>query len=107
MADVLPQGYVAQYFDIQTTLRSSNLSTVECLVWCTLDVEEDASIYGTLIRPLDIMMDKWKSFSDNRGQSGRGFIDRDVPMEDEEGATVDSRDRSGLGHRGRNREWGE
>ena len=72
-----------------------------------MDVEEDVSIYGTLIRPLDIMMEKWKSFSDNREQGGRGFIDRDVPMEEEEGATVDLRDRRGRGHRGGNREWGE
>ena len=100
MANVLPQGYVAQLFDIQNPLISSNLSTVKCLVWCNLDVEEDASIYGTLIRPLDLMMEKCKSFSDNREQGGRGFIDRDVPMEEEEVATVDLRDRSGRGHRG-------
>ena len=72
-----------------------------------MDVEEDVSIYGTLIRPLGLMMEKWKSFSDNREQGGRGFIDRDLPMEEEEGATVDSRDRSGRGPRGGNREWGE
>ena len=53
------------------------------------------------------MMEKCKSFIYNRDQGGRGFIDRDVPMEEEEGATVDSRDRSGRGHRGGNREWGE
>ena len=72
-----------------------------------MDVEEDASIDGNLMRHLDLMMEKWKSFSDNREQGGRGFVDRDVPMEEEEGATVDSRERSGRGHRGGNREWGE
>ena len=107
MADVLPQGYFTQCFDIKTPLRYSNLSTVKCLVWCTLDVEEDVFIYSTLMRPLDLMMDKWKSFSDNMEQGGRDFINRDVPMEEEEGATVDSSERSGRGHRGGNREWGE
>ena len=71
-----------------------------------MDVEEYASIYGTLIRPLDIMMEKWKSFSDNREQGSRGFTDRDGPMEEEKGATVDSRDRSRRGHRSGKREWG-
>ena len=92
---------------IRLDIQIPNLSTVKCLVWCTLDVEEDASICGTLIGPLNLMMEKCKSFSDNREQGGRGFIDRDVMMEDEEGATVESRDRSGCGHRGGNMEWCE
>ena len=72
-----------------------------------MDVEEDASIDGNLMRHLDLMMEKRKSFSDNREQGDRFFIDMDGPMEEEEeeGAMVDSRDRSGRGHRGGKREW--
>ena len=62
-------------------------------------MEDDASIYGTLMRPLDLMVEKWKSFSDNREQGSRGFTDRDGPMEEEKGVMVDSGDRSGRGHR--------
>ena len=90
----------------------SHLSPAKCLAWCVSAVEDYAfiygtlSIYGTLMRPIDIMVENWKSFTDNREQGGRVFIERNGPMEEEKGTTVDSRHRSIRGHRSGNREWG-
>ena len=110
LAHVVPQGYVVRCFVIRTPPNASHLSTAKCLAWCVSAVEDDASIYGTLMRPLVIMVDKWKSFSDNMEQGVRVFTDRDGPMEEEKGTTVYSRYQSrrekGQGHRYGKREWG-
>ena len=63
-------------------------------------IEDDAYIYGTLMRPIDIMVEKWMSFRDNRGEGERGFTDRYGPTEEYKGATVELKDRSGSGNRG-------
>ena len=69
-------------------------------------IEDNASIYGTLTRHIDLMVDKWKRFGDKRDQGGRGFTKRDGLMEEEKGYTLDLRDRIERGNRGGEREWG-
>ena len=74
MANVVTLGYIARHFDIRTPPSASYLSLAECLVLCVLAVEDYLSIYRALMRPLDLMLEKWNNFSNNREQGGRRFF---------------------------------
>jgi len=53
----------ARRFNIRTPPSPEHLSTAECLAWVASKVEEDPIIYDTLMKPLDSMVQKWRSFS--------------------------------------------
>lgn len=54
-------------FDIRTPPTDQHLSTAECLAFVLSRIEEDNKhtiIYDTIMRPLDLMVQQWHSFSD-------------------------------------------
>jgi DTW domain-containing protein YfiP len=53
-------------FDIRTPLSDNHLSTAECLAWVIAKVEEKQEIYDTIMKPLDLMVNQWHSFSDQK-----------------------------------------
>ena len=44
---------------------SNHLSTAECIAWVLSAIERKPHIYEVLMGPLDLMVEKWRSFSDN------------------------------------------
>lgn len=58
-----PIEYKPQRFNIRTPPSSGHLSTAECLAWVCAAIEDDPLIYETLMRPLDFMVERWKSFT--------------------------------------------
>ena len=63
-------------FDIRTPPSPSHLSTAECIAWLVATIEGDPSLFDTIMKPLDLMVEKWHSCSDNRSQK-RSFAERD------------------------------
>jgi DTW domain-containing protein YfiP len=67
-------------FDIRTPLSDEHLSTAECLAWAVAQVEENQESYDIIMKPLDLMVRQWHSFSDRKkkpkddsqGSSGNG-----------------------------------
>jgi DTW domain-containing protein YfiP len=53
-------------FDIRTPLSDEHLSTAECLAWTIAQVEENQESYGIIMKPLDLMVRQWHSFSDQK-----------------------------------------
>jgi DTW domain-containing protein YfiP len=53
-------------FDIRTPLSDEHLSTAECLAWAVAQVEENQESYGIIMKPLDLMVRQWHSFSDRK-----------------------------------------
>jgi DTW domain-containing protein YfiP len=53
-------------FDIRTPLSDEHLSTAECLAWTIAQVEENQKMYDTIMKPLDLMVRQWHSFSDRK-----------------------------------------
>ena len=73
-----PMEFKAERFNIRTPPSSGHLSTAECLAWVCAVIEDDPSIYELLMRPLDFMVEKWKSFSpDERGRGKSNFLEGD------------------------------
>lgn len=73
-----PMEFKAERFNIRTPPSSGHLSTAECLAWVCAVIEDDPSIYELLMRPLDFMVEKWKSFSpDGRGRGKNNFLEGD------------------------------
>lgn len=73
-----PIDFKPQRFNIRTPPSSGHLSTAECLAWVCAAIENEPSIYEILMRPLDFMVEKWKSFSpDGRGRGKGNFLDCD------------------------------
>jgi len=68
----LPTSYKPRRFDIRTPPSENHLSTAECIAWVVSAIEQDGSIYETLMKPLDYMVKLWHSFDSNRGH---GWID--------------------------------
>lgn len=52
-------------FDIRNPPSEDHLSTAESIAWAASQIEEDKSLYDKLVKPLDCMVEKWKSFADN------------------------------------------
>jgi len=74
----VPIDFKPQRFNIRTPPSSGHLSTAECLAWVCAAIEDDPLIYETLMRPIDFMVEKWKSFSpDGRGRGKSNFLDGD------------------------------
>jgi DTW domain-containing protein YfiP len=63
-------------FDIRTPPSPNHLSTAECIAWVISVIEEDPLLYDTLMRPLDLMVEKWHSYNQKRS-----FTDGDGTME--------------------------
>ena len=59
----VPIEYKPQRFNVRTPPSSGHLSTAECLAWVCAAIENDPSMYETLMRPLDFMVERWKSFN--------------------------------------------
>lgn len=57
-------------FHIRKPPTEQHLSTAECLAYVTSRVEGKPEIYDTIMRPLDLMVQKWESFI-NAGKSNR------------------------------------
>lgn len=55
-------------FDIRTPPTSDHLSTAECIAWIASRVETQDStlLLDTLLKPLDCMVSKWKSFKNEK-----------------------------------------
>ncbi len=58
-----PEGFKVRRFDIRTPPSSNHLSTAECITWAVSVIEEKPQIYETMMKPLDLMVEKWHSFS--------------------------------------------
>eukprot|EP00559_Dactyliosolen_fragilissimus_P005953 CAMPEP_0184863350 /NCGR_PEP_ID=MMETSP0580-20130426/10596_1 /TAXON_ID=1118495 /ORGANISM="Dactyliosolen fragilissimus" /LENGTH=207 /DNA_ID=CAMNT_0027361635 /DNA_START=276 /DNA_END=899 /DNA_ORIENTATION=- len=56
--------FKAKRFDIRTPPSENYLSTAECIAWVVSKVENNPLIYDTLMKPLDLMVEKWHTFSD-------------------------------------------
>lgn len=69
-------------FDIRTPPSANHLSTAECIARVLSVVEGNPSVYTSLMKPLDLMVDKWRSFSDNRSHKC-SFTDGDGHMNNE------------------------
>lgn len=61
-------------FDIRAPPTLDHLSTAECIAWALSIVERNVDIYRTLMKPLDLMVQKWHSFAGGKG--GGGDCDR-------------------------------
>lgn len=65
-------------FDIRTPPSPNHLSTAECIAWIVSTIENNPSHYDTIMKPLDLMVEQWHSFS-GRGNfsftNGDGSID--------------------------------
>jgi hypothetical protein len=53
-------------FDIRTPLSDEHLSTAECLAWAVAQVEGNQESYDIIMKPLDLMVRQWHSFSDRK-----------------------------------------
>ena len=53
-------------FDIRTPPSPQHLSTAECLAFIVSKVEGNTTIYDTIMKPLDLMVSQWHSFSDSK-----------------------------------------
>ena len=74
----VPMDFKPERFNIRSPPSSGHLSTAECLAWVCAMIEDDPSIYNVLMRPLDFMVEKWKSFSpDGRGRGKSNFLEGD------------------------------
>ena len=74
----VPMDFKPERFNIRTPPTSGHLSSAECLAWVCAMIEDDPSIYDILMRPLDFMVEKWKSFSpDGRGRGTSNFLEGD------------------------------
>lgn len=74
-------AFVPRRFEIRTPPSPDHLSTAECLAWIASRVESDSNIYETLMKPLDYMVQLWRSFAVGGGdRNGRGFTSGDGPM---------------------------
>ena len=52
-------------FDIRTPPTEQHLSTAECVAFVLSRIEDDNHlIYHTIMKPLDLMVQQWHSFSD-------------------------------------------
>ena len=51
-------------FDIRTPPSENHLSTAETLAWVAAQVENDTSVYDTIMKPLDRMVEQWHSFQE-------------------------------------------
>lgn len=74
----VPMDFKLERFNIRRPPSSGHLSTAECLAWVCAMIEDEPSIYEILMRPLDFMVEKWKSFSpDGRGREKSNFLEGD------------------------------
>mmetsp|Transcript_25946 Transcript_25946/g.38331 ORF Transcript_25946/g.38331 Transcript_25946/m.38331 type:complete len:292 (-) Transcript_25946:147-1022(-) len=62
---ILSTEFRPRRFDIRTPPSENHLSTAESIAWAVCQVENDSSLYDTLLKPLDYMVEKWKSFANN------------------------------------------
>ena len=65
-----PVGFKPRRFDIRTPPSDECLSTAECIAWAVAATEDNPELYASLMKPLDVMVEKWKSFSDSRDSRG-------------------------------------
>jgi DTW domain-containing protein YfiP len=61
-----PVGFKPRRFDIRTPPSEECLSTAECIAWAVAATEDNPELYASLMKPLDVMVEKWKSFSNGR-----------------------------------------
>jgi len=52
----------ARRFAIRKAPSDDALSTAECLTWVVAQVEDDPTIYEVLMKPLNLMVQKWNNF---------------------------------------------
>ena len=77
----VPIGFKPRRFTIRTPPSSAHLSTAECIAWVVSSIEDDPSIYDQLMKPLDLMVQRWKSFSPDTRGGGNGFLEGDGAMD--------------------------
>lgn len=62
-----PTTFKPRRFDIRTPPTDQHLSTAECLAWVLSRIEDDDNrIYDAIMKPLDLMVRQWHSFSDRK-----------------------------------------
>lgn len=59
-------GIQPKRFDIRTPRSPEHLSTAECLALVVSRVEGNPNIYDTIMKPLDLMVAQWHSFSNQK-----------------------------------------
>ena len=72
-------------FDIRAPPTPDHLCTAECIAWVLSIIERDMQIYHTLMKPLDLMVQKWRSFAQGKGDGNR---DRRCKPKSEESVPV-------------------
>jgi DTW domain-containing protein YfiP len=65
-----PVGFKPRRFDIRTPPSEECLSTAECIAWAVAATEDNPELYASLMKPLDAMVEKWKSFSGSKDSRG-------------------------------------
>jgi DTW domain-containing protein YfiP len=53
---------LARRFEIRTPPSEQHKSTAECIAWVLSRIEDQPNIYETIMKPLDLMVEKWTSF---------------------------------------------
>jgi DTW domain-containing protein YfiP len=74
-----PEDWQTQFqnrFDIRTPPSPNHLSTAECIAWVISVIEKNPLLYDTLMKPLDLMVEKWHSYNQKRS-----FTDGDGTIE--------------------------
>lgn len=62
-------GFKPRRFDIRTPPSDRHLSTAECLAYTVSRIEHDNfTIYQTIMRPLDLMVQQWHAFAEAKKQ---------------------------------------
>ena len=69
--DDLTAGFKPRRFDIRTPPSIDQLSTAECIAHTLRVVEERDDIFDILMKPLDLMVQQWHSFSDNNRNNAK------------------------------------
>lgn len=60
------QGIKQKRFGIRTPPSPGQLSTAECLALVVSRVENDPEIYETIMKPLDLMVEQWHGFANQK-----------------------------------------
>lgn len=60
------QQFVPRRFDIRTPPSEGHFSTAECIAQTLSQVEDNATIYETIMKPLDLMVQQWHSHQNQR-----------------------------------------
>lgn len=79
-----PTNFTPRRFDIRAPPSPEHFSTAESISWVLTKLENNPSLYEQLMIPLDVMVQKWHSFSRNQN---RQIVNRSLDDVDHETIT--------------------